>query len=97
MLPLFDSTDRLTVYTNIEKEDIEICDIIGFKTPETPERFDWTIHQIININGSGYQTKGISNYKVDNYIVQYENILFKLIAIEYGPSWEYNYNYWEYN
>ncbi len=84
MLPLFECKDILTVYTNVQEEDIEVCDIIAFKTPEYP-KLNWIIHQVININESGYQTKGVNNYWADKYIVQFRDIKFKLIGIEYTP------------
>lgn len=84
MLPFFECKDKLTVYTNIKKEDIQICDIIGFKTPDYP-KLKFIIHQVINITENGYQTKGIGNYLGDNYIVKFKDIKFKLIKIEYAP------------
>lgn len=82
MLPFFDCNDTLTGYTNIEKSEIGVCDIIGFKNPEYPE-LDFVIHQVINVNESGYTTKGVANTNQDNYTVQFDDIKFKFIGVEY--------------
>ena len=81
MLPFFDCDDKLTVYTDIKKEEVGICDIIGFKSPEFSE-LGWVLHQVVDINESGYTTKGIANLYPDSYIVQFNEITFKFIGVE---------------
>ena len=97
MLPYFECKDRLTAYGNIEKDEIETCDIIGFTSPQTDgERYNFIIHQVVNITEEGYRTKGTGNDKADDSIVNYDDILFKVIGIEYGPKWDWQANpYWK--
>ncbi len=83
MKPLFDCTDTLTVYTNLEEDEIEMCDVIGFSTLEYPE-YDWVVHRVVNITDEGYATKGDANAYPDSYIVKFEDVIFKLIEVKYG-------------
>ena len=82
MKPFFDCTDTLTVYTNIEKNEIRLCDVIGFKTPEYPD-YDWVVHRVINITNEGYMTKGDALAYPDNYTVKFEDVIFKVIGVDY--------------
>ena len=83
MKPFFDCTDKLTFYINVYEEDIEICDIIAFETPNNPKNH-WTIHQVIKIDNKGYTTKCFSCTGFDDYIVQFDDIKGKLMSVEYG-------------
>ena len=83
MKPFFDCSDTLIVYQNIEQDEIKLCDIIGFKSPEHLG-YNWTIHRIIEINSDGYRTKGDANTNPDNYTVKFDDIIFKVIGVEYG-------------
>lgn len=86
MLPFFSCNSKLTIYTNVLKNEIEVCDIIAFSSPEYPSPNSepyYVIHQIIKIDENGYTTKGIANINPDNYIVQFEDIKGKLIGAEY--------------
>ena len=82
MKPFFDCTDTLVVYENVEQDEIELCDVIGFKSPEYPQ-LEWVVHRIIGFNESGYRTKGDANAIADNYTIRFEDILFKVIGVEY--------------
>lgn len=86
MLPFFDYNDKLTFYTNVLKNEIEVCDIIAFESPEYPSPNSkpfFAIHQVINIDLNGYTTKGVANIYPDSYTVQFEDIMGKLINVEY--------------
>lgn len=81
MLPFFDCDDNVTIYTNIERSEIDICDIIAFKTPDYPSRA-FVIHQIASRNGTGYKTRGMANHDDDGYIVQFNDIIGRFIGVE---------------
>jgi len=81
MKPFFDCTDTMTVYTNVEEDEIELCDVIGFKTPEYLG--DWVVHRVINITNEGYVTKGDARPDSDNYVVKFEDVIFKMIEVRY--------------
>lgn len=83
MMPTLDCNDTIHAYTNVEPEEIGICDIIGFETLEHKE-FAFVIHRIVGINESGYITRGDSNVALDEYAVKFDDIQFKVIGIMYG-------------
>lgn len=87
MKPFFDCTDKLTFYTNVKEDEIEVCDIIAFESPEYPSSNSkpyYTIHRVVKIDKNGYTAMGIANIRPDDYVVKFSDIKGKLISIEYS-------------
>ena len=82
MSPVFTCNDKLSAYKPTSKE-LAVGDIIGFKSKEHPDA-DFILHRIIDIKEEGYITKGDNNYEPDDYVVQFGDILFKVVKIEYA-------------
>lgn len=83
MHPTFDCTDILTTCTPIRSR-LKVGDIIGFKSPDFPE-FDFVIHRIIAVTSEDcFITQGDSNLIQDSYCPNREDVLFKVIKIEYN-------------
>ena len=83
MRPTLSCKDTLTVFKP-DKDEVNVCDIIMFKSPEIDK--DFIIHRIIGKEGSKYITKGDCNMESDEYLVDYDDIMFKVIGIEYGET-----------
>lgn len=82
MRPTFSCEDTLIVYTPRE-DDIGLCDIIGFKTPEHPQ-YVFIVHRIIAFDGDEYITKGDNFLIDDGFSVDFDDVIFKVVGIEYG-------------
>lgn len=83
MHPTFDCTDILTTCSPI-KSRLKVGDIIGFSSPDFPE-FDFVIHRIVAVTNDGsFITQGDSNLIQDSYSPKREDVLFKVIKIEFN-------------
>lgn len=81
MRPILSCKDTLEAFKPY-KSEIRVCDIIASKDPT--RKYDFIVHRIIAKNGSKYVTKGDNNMQSDEYLVDFEDIMFKIIGIEYG-------------
>lgn len=72
------STGSLIVVKELDKEDINVNDIVTIVSEETKSV---VTHRIVELNGENYVTKGDANNTIDSFKVNYDMIVGKVILV----------------
>ena len=83
MKPTIISGDGLELYKYKDNSEIRVGDIITY---QHPNKSTDVVHRIIKVEKSGVITRGDNNNKIDPYLVRYENIEGKIIAVKRGSK-----------
>ena len=81
MYPTLRSIDNIITEKYGKIDDIKVGDIIVYPHPD--KIFD-VVHRIIKIRDDGVITRGDNNNKIDPYVIKFEDIKGKIIAITRG-------------
>jgi hypothetical protein len=79
MLPTIKSGDGLQLYKYKNNSEIKVGDIITY---QHPNKSTDVVHRIIKVEKDGVITRGDNNNKIDPYLVRFEVIEGKIIAVK---------------
>jgi len=83
MYPTLCSADNIITEKYKRRDDVRVGDIIVYPHPD--KAFD-IVHRIIKIRDDGVITRGDNNNKIDPYVVKFEDIKGKIVAITRGKK-----------
>lgn len=83
MYPTLRSIDNIITEKYKKRNEIRIGDVIVYPHPD--KTFD-VVHRIVEIKDDGVITRGDNNNKIDPYVVKFEDIKGKIIAITRGKK-----------
>jgi signal peptidase I len=81
MNPTLKVPDTLKIIPYHDPSEIEIGDVIIFKSPSKDINI---VHRVVSISADGIRTRGDNNSKIDQFIIKFENISGKVISARKG-------------